>query len=488
MFSQVPQEIRVRLQSFTRNSARGSSQDHLLQFWDTLNDVQRAQLLEHVEGVDFETIGTLYSASSVEDRQLDIVQAAGAPTKLISSYIRGESPQEFQQAEKAGWKALREGRVGVVLVAGGEGSRLGFPYPKGQFPIGPVSKKSLYQLLAEQLGAIARRANMTIPYYVMTSDATHLETIEFFEDGAYFGLDPAHVYFFRQGKMPAVDQRTGQVLMAAQDSIAFSPDGHGGLLEAMRKAHLFDDLRHRKIEILFYHQVDNPLVRVCDPAFLGFHLLNRADVSTKVVGKEDPAEKVGLLVEANGRHHMIEYTDLPSELAEQCDSSGKLRLRCGNIAVHVFRCDFLERMSKEKDSLPYHRSSKAVSFVDESGDLIHPKQNNAFKFERFIFDILPRAERPLAMEVIREREFMPLKNREGAFSPDHVRQSMRRLHTSWLKQAGWTTEDELSIEIPASVALDGADFQNRFREPQLNESDRPDSFDRNLRSSNDDRS
>ena len=153
---------------------------------------------------------------------------------------------------------------------------------------------------------------------------------------------------------------------------------------------------------------------------------------------------------------MIEYTDLPPELAAERDAGGKLRLRCGNIAVHVFRTDFLEHMAAENENLPYHRSSKSVSYINDSGDQIHPTESNAFKFEKFIFDILPKAERPLAMEVIREDEFMPLKNREGSFSAEHVRQTMRRLHTSWLKRAGWTNEEELSVEIPAQVALDEA--------------------------------
>lgn len=436
-----------------------SPQNYLLRFWATLNDEQRCQLLDQLGKVDFQQIESLFTSTT--ENRVDVSDSASSPGKLIPADISESDPELFSQAEQTGWTALRKGRVGAILVAGGEGTRLGFPHPKGQFLIGPVSQKSLYQLLAEQLAAISRRAEATIPYYVMTSDATHWETEKFFEDHGYFGLDPASVYFFRQGKMPAIDQRTGQVLMAAKDSIAFSPDGHGGLLDALRNAQLFDDLQTRGIETLFYHQVDNPLVRVCDPAFLGFHLLNQADVSTKVVEKEDPAEKVGLLVEIDGRHHMIEYVDLPETIAQQRDSTGALRLRCGNIAVHVFQTEFLERMAKQKNSLPYHRSSKSVPHVNDQGQPVEPKDQNAFKFERFIFDILPLANRPLAMEVIREREFTPLKNAEGAFSPEYVRSAMRKLHTTWLRQAGWTNETELPVEIPADVALDEADFRKR---------------------------
>lgn len=444
------------------SSIADSKHTYLLQFWDVLAYEERAQLLEHVAAIDFDQIAELYNASPESYCTEQTAHSAIGPKRLIGANIRDEQPDEFKRAVKTGWDALRDGRVGVVLVAGGEGSRLGFPHPKGQFPIGPVSKKSLYQMLAEQLVAISRRAQATIPYYVMTSDATHSETVQFFEDHQYFGLDPSSVSFFQQGRMPAVDQKTGQVLMSEKHSVALSPDGHGGLLEAMRTAQLFDDLRDRRIEVLFYHQVDNPLVKVCDPAFLGFHLLQRSDVSTKVVAKEDPSEKVGLLVEVDDRHRIIEYTDLPAELAKERDSSGLLKLRCGNIAVHLFDTRFLERMANDRQNLPYHRSSKKVSYVDESGQLRHPNENNAYKFERFIFDILPRAERPLAMEVIREQEFMPLKNAEGQFSAEYVKKGLCRLHTGWLKRVGWTNEEELPIEIPPSAGLDEEDFASRL--------------------------
>lgn len=458
-----PSRVPKQRKSIASKVGQTQQDDYLYRFLESLTEEERYQLVEKIAEIDFDRISSLFSAQETKDAGCQLANTAGAPTNLIPADIRSKNPAEFNRAEQVGWNALREGRVGIVLVAGGEGTRLGFPHPKGQFPIGPVSNKSLFQLLAEQAVTIAARAGRTIPYYVMTSDATHSETISFFESHQYFGLDPASTHFFRQGNMPAVDQKTGRVLLSDKATIAFSPDGHGGLLDAMKKAHIFDDLRERGVDLLFYHQVDNPLTRVCDPAFLGFHVISQADVSTKVVSKEDPAEKVGLLVEANNRHHMIEYTDLRSELAAERDVSGKLRLRCGNIAVHLFRRAFLERMAAEDDKLPYHRSSKSVPYVDDSGELIHPTENNAFKFEKFIFDILPQAERPLAMEVIREQEFVPLKNREGLFSPEHVRQTMRRLHTSWLKQAGWTIADELPIEVPPSVALDAAEFLARGR-------------------------
>ncbi len=436
-----------------------SPQPHLFRFWSSLSDDEKRALVAQVESINLNEIGTLWQSAPAES-DAALADKASAPSSLIPATIRTDDPQRFAQAEATGWQALAEGRVGAILVAGGEGTRLGFPHPKGQYPIGPVSKKSLFQWLAEQLLAVSQRAGVPIPYYIMTSDATHEETVAFFREHHYFGLNADHVRFFRQGNMPAVDQKSGHLLLGEKHRVAVSPDGHGGLLAAFDRAGLFDDVLQRGVEYLFYHQVDNPLARVCDPAFIGFHRLHNAEVSTKIVAKEDPAEKVGLLVEVDGRHRIIEYIDVPPHIAQQTDQSGKLRLRCGNIAVHLFNATFLQRVARENGGLPYHRSSKPVPYVDESGTLAQPTSSNAFKFEKFIFDILPATERALAMEIVRDDEFVPLKNREGQFSPDHVRSAMRQLHTRWLRNAGWTTEQELPVEIPPAAALCEADFLN----------------------------
>ena len=442
-----------------------SPQPHLFRFWSSLSQDEKRALVAQVESINLNEIGTLWQ-SSVADSDTALAEKAAAPSTLIPATIRTDDAQRFAQAEAAGWQALAEGRVGTILVAGGEGTRLGFPHPKGQFPIGPVSKKSLFQWLAEQLLAVSQRAGAPIPYYIMTSDATHEETVAFFREHQYFGLNADHVRFFRQGNMPAVDQKSGHLLLGEKHRVAVSPDGHGGLLAAFDRAGLFDDVLQRGVEYLFYHQVDNPLARVCDPAFIGFHRLHNAEVSTKIVAKEDPAEKVGLLVEVDGRQRIIEYIDVPPHIAQQTDESGKLRLRCGNIAVHLFNARFLQRVARENGGLPFHRSSKPVPYVDEAGELAQPTTSNAFKFEKFIFDILPAAERALAMEIVRDDEFVPLKNREGQFSPDHVRSAMRQLHTRWLRNAGWTTEQELPVEIPPAAALCEADFLN-LRVPRV---------------------
>jgi UDP-N-acetylglucosamine/UDP-N-acetylgalactosamine diphosphorylase len=369
---------------------------------------------------------------------------------------------EWRAARQTGDELLRAGRVGVILVAGGEGTRLGFPHPKGQFPIGPVSGKSLFQLLAEQAVARARIARAAIPYYVMTSPATHDETVAFFESHAFFGLDRGHLHFFRQGTMPAVDRQSGRLLLSAKHELALNPDGHGGILAALDRSNLLDQMRRQNVDFLYYHQVDNPLARVCDPAFLGFHALRQSEVSTKVVAKLAPDEKMGVAVDVDGRTQIIEYSDMPAEVAARRDAHGQLVLWAGNTAMHVFSRSFFDRLRAGRIELPFHRAIKKVPYIDEGGQLANPETENAIKFERFIFDALPLAERSLVVEARREDEFCPLKNKTGDFSPRHVQQSMSRLHGEWLRSAGATLAADLPVEISPLYALDAEELAGKL--------------------------
>ena len=384
------------------------------------------------------------------------------PSQLVRVPQDEHDRQAWEEARQTGSELLRAGRVGVILVAGGEGTRLGFPHPKGQFPIGAVSGKSLFQLLAEQVVARARNAPATIPYYVMTSPATHDETVAFFESHSNFGLERGDVHFFPQGTMPAVDRQTGKILLSAKHELALNPDGHGGILAALDRANLLDQMRSRSVDFLYYHQVDNPLVRVCDPAFLGFHARHHSEVSTKVVAKLSPDEKMGVAVDVDGRTQIIEYSDLPADVAAQRDARGELLLWAGSTAMHVFSRSFFERLRAGRIELPFHRAIKKVPFIDEAGQLVNPDIENAIKFERFIFDALPLAERSLVVEARREDEFCPLKNKAGDFSPEHVRQSMSRLYAGWLRSAGATPADDLPVEISPLYALDAEELASKL--------------------------
>jgi UDP-N-acetylglucosamine/UDP-N-acetylgalactosamine diphosphorylase len=451
------EHVRSRLHEF--------GQEHLLRWWDELDDAARAALLAAIDRVDFNLIGRLCRQSTDDvtttESPRDKAGRATLPAALIRQPRTTSDIAEWHAARDRGSALLTAGRVGAILVAGGQGTRLDFPHPKGMFPIGPISKKSLFQLLAEQLLARGRRAGVAIPYYVMTSDATHDETVDYFHAHTCFGLNPGNVHFFQQGNMPAVDAGTGRVLLAGKGKLSDSPDGHGGMLSSLASSGLLDDMRRRGIEFLYYHQVDNPLARVCDPEFLGFHALRDADVSVKVVAKRSPMEKMGVAVDVDGQTQIIEYSDLPDDIAAQRDEQGGIRIWAGSTAIHVFAQAFLQRLVDQRTELPFHIARKQVSYLDNAGQVIHPTAENAFKFERFIFDVLPLARKTLVVEADRDTEFNPLKNKTGEFSPPDVQRSLMALHRSWLRTSGVPVADDVPVEISPLFALGPEDLAAR---------------------------
>lgn len=436
-----------------RETLRRHDQEHVLRYWGDLSSDERSALVRQLEAVDFALIEKSLREhhTATGETPAERAHRARPPRDLVRL---SDTTAEWEAARRRGTELLAEGRVGSILVAGGQATRLGVDYPKGMYPIGPVSGKTLYQLLAEKLLARSRRAEAVIPYYVMTSEATHAPTVAFFEEHDYFGLAPEDVHFFRQGTMPAVDAETGRLLLEETGRLSTAPDGHGGLLKALHEAGLIDDMRRRGLEVLDYHQVDNPTAEVCDPVFLGFHALRDSAMSTKVVAKRAPEEKMGVVVDVDGVTQIIEYSDLPEEIARQTDESGNLRLWAGSTALHVFGRSFLERMTTAGNELPFHLAHKSVPHVDESGRPVTPEEPNAYKFERFIFDALPFAETALVLETDRAREFNPVKNREGADSPQTARQALSDLHRDWLEASGARVGANATVEISPLFALD----------------------------------
>lgn len=434
-------------------------QAHLLQWWSELDPPQKHALLRELQGLDFERIGPLLRGAGADGTESARERAAfaGPPAQLVRLPERGGNAAEWARGRELGETLLRAGKVGAIVVAGGQGTRLGFDHPKGMFPIAPVSAKSLFQLLSEQLIARGARAGRRIPYYVMTSSATHDETRRFFQDQHYFGLDPDDVSFFQQGSLPAVDD-DGRILLDEKWRLTSGPDGHGGLLHALRHAGLLSVIADRGIEYLFYHQVDNPAPIVCDPAFIGLHALHGSEMSTKVVPKTSPDERMGVVVSIDGRTEIIEYSDLPEERAVALGPDGNLLLWAGSTAMHVFNRSFLERLAVDGRRLPYHRAHKAVPYVDETGARIVPDAPNAWKFEQFIFDALPHARSALVVEADRAREFLPVKNRRGVDSPETVRAGLLQLYREWLTAAGAIVSPHARVEISPLVALDAAEL------------------------------
>ncbi|MEW4567495.1 UDPGP type 1 family protein [Tautonia sp. JC769] len=454
-------------------------QDHVLRFWDELDPEGRNRLIGQLERLDLPRLAQMIDrlvlspskeeALAIDPQQVEPVDVRRVPQTDSERVIR-------RRAAERGEAALAAGEVAAVLVAGGQGTRLGFDAPKGTYPIGPVSGASLFQMHAEKLVALGRRFGKPIPLYIMTSPENHEATTSFFAQHQQFGLD--HVRFFVQGQLPAVDAASGKLLLAAKDSLALSPDGHGGTITALAardhpdQASCLDDMSDRGIQTLFYFQVDNPLVQICDPAYLGLHLMAEADISFKVVEKQRPEEKVGVVVQVDGHAQVIEYSDLPTELAERREPDGGLQLWAGSIAIHCFDRAFLERLVSGGGQLPVHRALKKVPHLGDSGRRVEPEGPNAVKFETFIFDALPLADRWSIVETERAIEFEPLKNATGPDSPATVRQRLSDLFGDWLEQAGAQVlrrgdgSVPFGIEISPLFALDAAELKQKI-EPGL---------------------
>lgn len=452
-------------------------QEHLLRWWGELDRVGRSRLASEVASIDLDQLDRLIT---------ELVHSEGAsapPADRVEPIEAVRLPQTdgervaIRRAAGLGAEALAAGEVGVILVAGGSGTRLGFEGPKGTFPIGPVSSSSLFQIHAEKIVALSRRHRRTIPLYIMTSPENHQATVDFLQANGRFGLD--HVRLFLQGQMPAVDRATGKVLLASKDRVALSPDGHGGTLVALAAPgpggtpSCLEEMRQMGVRTLFYFQVDNPMVQIADPAFLGLHREAGAEMSFKVIERTSPGEKLGVVVRVDGRPQVIEYSDLPEELAGRREPEGRLELWAGSIAVHILERSFIERLTGDLDHrLPFHRAIKKVSYMDASGEVIKPEEPNAVKFEQFIFDALPMAERWAVVETDRAAEFEPLKNAVGPDSPATVHQRMSDQFASWLEQAGARVPRRsdgsvpFGIEISPLFALDAAELKSKI-EPGL---------------------
>jgi UDP-N-acetylglucosamine/UDP-N-acetylgalactosamine diphosphorylase len=452
-------------------------QGHLLRWWGELDDDGRARLASEVASIDFEQHRRLIA---------ELVHGDGGgapPADQVEPIEAVRLPQTdgervaLRRAAGVGSEALAAGEVGVVLVAGGSGTRLGFDGPKGTFPIGPVSSASLFQIHAEKIVALSRRHRRVVPLYIMTSPENHQTTADFLQANGRFGLE--HVRLFVQGQMPAVDRVSGDVLLAGKDRVALSPDGHGGTLAALAAPgrggipSCLEEMQELGVRTLFYFQVDNPMVQIADPTFIGLHREAGAEMSFKVVERGSPGEKLGVVVRVNGRPQVIEYSDLPEELAGRREPEGRLELWAGSIAVHILERTFIERLTGEQQHrLPFHRAVKKVSYVDDSGQVIKPAEPNAIKFEQFIFDALPMAERWTIVETDRASEFEPLKNAVGPDSPATVHQRMSDQFASWLEQAGASVPRRadgtvpFGIEISPLFALDAAELKTKI-EPGL---------------------
>lgn len=440
-------------------------QEHVFTGWDSLDDSARAGLVAQLQTLDWDGLATLRglvrdrrSAATPPPPACDLEQAATPPCLQLRDAGNAILPSA---AADRGAAALSSGSVGAILVAGGQGSRLGFAGPKGMFPIGPVSQASLFEFLLGNLAAVRRRFGRAVPLAIMTSSATDAATRRFLTDHAFFGLDPGQVLFFRQRDLPALDDTTGDLLLEAPGRLALAPDGHGGMLVALAAAGGFEWFARQAVEHVVSFQVDNPLAMPLDCEFLGYHLLTNAEFTPQVVRKLDPAERVGVVVAVDGACRIVEYSDLPARFAAERLPDGRLRFHAGSIAVHAFARAFLERCAARPDALPLHVAHKAVPFIDAAGTRIAPTKPNAIKFERFIFDLMPLAKTVTLVEIDAAEGFAPLKNATGAASDTaaHVQAALVARARRLLARAGIDARADVPVELAADRVIDEADLR-----------------------------
>lgn len=390
-------------------------------------------------------------------KEVDISHIA-EPTLVPPSAIDHPGREE---ARAAGEKALRKGHVAIITVAGGQASRLGFDGPKGAYPLGALSGASLFQMFAGQIRRLREIYSSALPWIIQTGPGNHEETKRYFERRSFFGLGSQTIHFVCQGTLPALAPN-GELLLAAPDRLFRNPDGHGGVYRALKVSGMIPQLREMGITTLFYCQVDNPLVWMADPVFLGHHLLQGARMSVKVVEKTDPTEKVGLVVADQGRNRCVEYSDLAEELQAERAEDGGLRYRAGNIAIHAFELDFVEEMAEA--NLQLHLARKQVLAL-APGSMV-AEERSGIKFETFVFDALPLADTSFVQLADRQLEFAPVKNRAGVDSIDTSKQALALRNRRWLQEAGVqlvASKGDGPIELEAGLCLNSDDLKTRCK-------------------------
>ncbi|MBN2297468.1 MAG: UDPGP type 1 family protein [Deltaproteobacteria bacterium] len=375
-------------------------------------------------------------------------------------------PASFTYTEEAalyrehGEDLIRQGRIAALIVAGGQGSRLGIDAPKGIVEVAPLSSKSLFCLHSQKLLALCRKYRTTIPVFIMTSRTNDAQTKTYFSVNDYFGLDKNHVHFFMQGMLPSITPE-GKFLLSREGGLFMNPDGHGGTFSALKKNGCLDIMKSRDIEEIFYFQVDNPLVRVCDPLFVGLHNRSIADMSSKVTRKLSYEEKVGVIAQVNGKTQVIEYSDMSDDMRYATDEMEEMLYWAGNLAIHMIRRDFAETFTQEGLLLPYHHADKTIPTLNSNGN---PVEEKGIKFETFIFDALPLAEKTITLEVLRDEEFAPVKNMTGEDSLESSREMQSALYRSWLEEAGIKVSKDIKVEISPLFALEKTDILGHISE------------------------
>ena len=387
-------------------------QEQLLRFESELTDEQKKKLYSQIESLDFDLLKNIEEKPALNKGVISPLKAMELTE--INAYR--------EELKNIGLDAIRNGKVGAVMLAGGMGTRLGSDNPKGMYNVGITRKLYIFQCLINNLFDVVHESGSYIPLFIMTSDLNYESTTEFFEDKDYFGYPKDYVHFFKQEMAPACDYN-GKVFLEAKDKVAVSPNGNGGWFLSMMRTGMLEKVKDYGIEWLNIFAVDNVCQRICDPAFIGATIKKDKTVGAKVVRKATPDERVGSICLEDGKPSIIEYYELTDEMAEERDERGERVYNFGVILNYLFRVDELEEIVKK--SLPYHVVEKKIPYIDENGNFVKPESPNGYKFEQLVLDMIHLAASCLPYEVEREREFAPIKNKTGIDSVESARELLK---------------------------------------------------------------
>merc|ERR1712203_1212940 len=378
------------------------------------------------------------------------------------------SDRELASYANASYEEISKGKVGILLLAGGQGTRLGTSYPKGMYNVGLPSQKTLFQLQSERILSLQRLAEKKtgrsgkITWYIMTSASTVKPTSQFFENNNYFGLEAENVVVFQQGTLPCFTF-DGKMILGEKYKLSIAPDGNGGLYRALRNEGVLKDMKKKGIKFIQLYCVDNILVKVGDPIFMGYCLSKGAECANKVVPKGFPTEAVGITCKVADQYQVVEYSEITPRSAERRNNDGSLTYSAANICIHFFTFEFLDRIVMENErSLEHHVAKKKIPFMNSEGVLVKPDKPNGIKMEKFVFDVFKFAKKFVVWECLRDEEFAPLKNAEGAsdFTPTHCRNALLALHQKWLRIAGAVLVNEEGKEARQMGSPAGEDNNN----------------------------
>ncbi|CAB9502969.1 acetylhexosamine pyrophosphorylase-like protein 1 [Seminavis robusta] len=414
-------------------------QEHVLQFVPDLSDADKKALFDQLASVELEKIPPIAELEATLKKQEE-ESASQTIAPLTERVAYSSDAAMVQKVEPLGLEAIAQGQVAALVLAGGQGTRLGFDHPKGMYNIGLPSGRTLFQMIVERLLRLKHltKADKNVPLYVMTSPINHEETVTFFESNNCFGMERADIFFFQQGVLPCFG-KDNKIIMETTSKIAVAPDGNGGIYPSLSKSGALADMDKRGLKYLHVFAIDNSLVKPADPRFLGYCISEQADCGNKVCWKTNAHEKVGVVAARDGRPCVIEYSEITKEMAEQEDGNGRLVFGAGNICNHYYTLDFIKEKILPNFGNLYHLAHKKIPYYDhEKKETVTPTANNGIKLETFIFDVFPLSKRMAIWDVSRAEEFAPVKNAPGSpsDSPDTARAAISNLAKAWVEVAG----------------------------------------------------